>query len=619
MTLFAPVEAWLSGLKKLPLKTPLPLGVLALVALSQLGAVAGAVAGVVWLFALSVVVGVLVDQMAERIDLIRLLLERSQLGLVTRAMIREFAFVVLLARLSWPDPDVLLAATMTFVVIIGRAAAASADRQSTALQMPKIATRNLSISVVEESMPVSAVALPSLVFASALPLLVGVVGLTVGTIWPFVITAALVALVAAGWTVWRLGTLVQHRRTTDPVAVMQAASDAVATMRPEVVLYFSGSADAVYQINTWLRVMEQLNRRVLIVMRERDNLDLLAPTTLPVVCIPGASDLMDFRLPTVRVAFYVAHVGKNIHLQREPRMKHVFIGHGESDKIASVNPVTKVFDEVWVAGRVSRLRWAAAKVGVRDDAIVEVGRPQLGGIRRAEPRPDDRPLSVLYAPTWEGWTNDPFTSSLTTMGPSLVGWLLKRPNTRVIYKPHPFTGSVSPAARRAHAQVMGLLQKDARFGTVTVTGGVVTDEAWAEAQDRHLIVSGAAPTLYDCFNHSDMLIGDISSVVPDYVASGKPYLIPNPGERDHDTLREEYASLRAAYLLDPPSSGWAEVFDAASGPDPMLATREQLRLDLLGPYYEDPVQPWREALTSLIDRANAEWPDAEREAARIDD
>ena len=44
------------------------------------------------------------------------------------------------------------------------------------------------------------------------------------------------------------------------------------------------------------------------------------------------SAFSSFRLPTVRVAFYVAHVGKNIHMMREPRMKHVFIGHGESDK-----------------------------------------------------------------------------------------------------------------------------------------------------------------------------------------------------------------------------------------------------------------------------------------------
>jgi hypothetical protein len=31
-------------------------------------------------------------------------------------------------------------------------------------------------------------------------------------------------------------------------------------------------------------------------------------------------------------------------------MKHVFIGHGDSDKQASFNPFSRVYDEVWVAG-----------------------------------------------------------------------------------------------------------------------------------------------------------------------------------------------------------------------------------------------------------------------------
>ena len=34
-----------------------------------------------------------------------------------------------------------------------------------------------------------------------------------------------------------------------------------------------------------------------------------------------------------------------------PAMQHVFIGHGDSDKLASVNPFSKVYDEVWMAGR----------------------------------------------------------------------------------------------------------------------------------------------------------------------------------------------------------------------------------------------------------------------------
>ena len=50
---------------------------------------------------------------------------------------------------------------------------------------------------------------------------------------------------------------------------------------------------------------------------------------------------------------------------------------------------------------------------------------------------------MLYAPTWEGWTGDPAHTSLIRTGPALVERLVGFPNVRVIYKPHPFTGTVS--------------------------------------------------------------------------------------------------------------------------------------------------------------------------------
>ena len=106
-------------------------------------------------------------------------------------------------------------------------------------------------------------------------------------------------------------------------------------------------------------------------------------------------------------------------------MKHVFIGHGDSDKLASVNPFSKVYDEVWVAGRAGRDRYAIADVGVRDEDIVEVGRPQLAPIQSGRRRPRGPHVpTVLYAPTWEGWDDDPGNTSLLLAGENIVKQLL---------------------------------------------------------------------------------------------------------------------------------------------------------------------------------------------------
>src|SRR5690606_21318913 len=184
--------------------------------------------------------------------------------------------------------------------------------------------------------------------------------------------------------------------------VLEAVDDWLREYRPETVLYFSGSKESAYQVNMWLETMERLDTRPLIILRERVILQNLAPTTVPVLCVPGGVHLMNLDLSTVRVALYTANVGKNIHLLRVPTMKHVFIGHGDSDRLASVNPFSKAYGEVWTAGRAGRDRYAIEGVGVRDEDLVELGRPQLGPIRtRSGKATEGRVQTVPYAPTWE--------------------------------------------------------------------------------------------------------------------------------------------------------------------------------------------------------------------------
>ena len=54
------------------------------------------------------------------------------------------------------------------------------------------------------------------------------------------------------------------------------------------------------------------------------------------------------------------------------------------------------------------------------------------------------------------------------------------------------------------------------------------NDAWHAAYWRsqgwwqHQVITGSLPVLYDCFNHADLLISDISSVVSDFIAAGSP-------------------------------------------------------------------------------------------------
>lgn len=598
----------------LPTKTPIGLSALALIGLTQAGAFLGVAGNWMWLFTVSAVLGVLVDIVTYQLRAIRVLLGSAHIGLVSRSLVRDLGLVILLVQNAQTAPvSIFWLCLAGFSVPVLRGALLFLD---TPLERRfRRAVITLGLEVHEPRPHARPVPIPeptAAILVGVIPLVGGCLSLLTGS-WPvFFATVAAYLLGLGAWLGLALIALVRSRRVAPRAAHLAVVNRALTDWRPEAAIYFSGPPTATYQLQMWLSVMENIGRRVVVILREPAHLPNVGATTLPVICIPQAPDLMTFRFPTVRVAFYPAHVGKNIHLQREPRMKHVFIGHGESDKTASVNPITKGFDEVWVAGRASRERWRAARVGVRDQAIVEVGRPQLGGIVPASGDRSGRPLSVLYAPTWEGWTGDPAASSVPSMGSALIRWLLNRPDTRVIYRPHPFIGTVADSARKAHEAVISAIRADPRAGTLP---DQPSEEDWRKTVDRHLVISGSATTLYECFNNADVLIGDISSVVPDFLASEKPLLVTNPSAVGHETIRAELASTRAAALLDPDPSGWEEALSDAEGPDTWAEQRRALRLELLGPHHDDPVEPWRAALADLIERAEREWPDAAAEAS----
>ncbi|MBA0049506.1 hypothetical protein E0L36_00825 [Streptomyces sp. AJS327] len=421
--------------------------------------------------------------------------------------------------------------------------------------------------------------------------------------------------------------------------------------QPTVVLYFSGTRGSAYQVNMWLRTMATVDGRPLVVLRERHILDALEPTALPVVCLPAATDVMNRDFSSVRVALYPANVGPNIHLLRLPRVRHVFIGHGDSDKVASVNPYAKVYDEVWTAGRAGRDRWSSAGVGVRDSAIVEVGRPQLDAVRRGGgdtvKATNGAPFTVLYAPTWEGWTTEPGNTSLIESGEAIVRLLLSlEAPVRVLYKPHPYTGIRAPEARAAHRAIVAMLEEANAERAATVPGFALAagddaalresaradlarvekelaaldprprrgvddaersrdalltpaeaaqrdelrrsrDELFWRSREpwRHQHITARGPHLYSCFNACDLLVSDISSVVSDFVASEKPYAITDVEGVGEREFRRRYTAASAAFILSRDAHELNAVVRGVRSPedDPLTEERRRLRHYLLGP------------------------------------
>ncbi|MYT05778.1 MULTISPECIES: hypothetical protein [Streptomyces] len=467
------------------------------------------------------------------------------------------------------------------------------------------------------------------------------------------IGAASVALAAL------LGQFRAVRRMPGRDAVIAEVNRQLAAHRPEVALYFSFAAvsrDFMYQVNMWIETLEQLDRRPVIVLRERASFRFLARTRVPVVCVPKADDLAELDLSGVQVVLYPGNAGKNVHMLRVAEAKHVFIGHGDSDKLASSNRVSKVYDEIWVAGKAGRDRYQRVRHAISDEAIVEVGRPQLAPVRsHAEHVPGPVPV-VLYAPTWEGWSDDDCHTSLIPMGVPLIEGLLAE-NVRIIYKPHPLTGKRSAEAAAADRTIRELLREDEDKGAKAAKGAEAArarlqeirarldemsgrhegDDAqqlrdarvpdgdgaaeWQELRDewhrifwasrsgtRHHVILDQLPTLYECFNQADLLVSDVSSVVADFVASLKPYVLTNALDLPDEEFRAAYTTAGGAYLLDRACTRLPEILRSVREPlhDPMAARRRTLKEYVLGPDRPTSMERFNAAVNDLADRSTAE-------------
>ncbi|MBQ1010336.1 CDP-glycerol glycerophosphotransferase family protein [Micromonospora sp. M51] len=525
----------------------------------------------------------------------QLLLEKVGLHWSYRQLTRDLAAVLLVAaevRLSGGELTLLLVlpAAVWVVSVFAGAFSTMIERRNPISAM----VRNIELGPLSSAPTPPAWA--AAVAGDRMPLLnlllvpAGVAAAVQHDPTPFFVAGA-VAVVATGLVGAIIALTWLRGRGAGQGPLLPAVQRWLDNYRPEVALYFAGPAKDVYQANMWLAPTEALQQRAVVLMRSREAFLELADTRLPVICVPAGVDFMNLDLGGVRAALYAANVGANIHMLREPGTKHVFVGHGDSDKQASVNPYSKVYDEVWVAGLAGRERYARAGVGVLDSDIVEIGRPQLAGVHTFGAESVDRPFTVLYAPTWEGWLDDdPYHTSLVLMGERIVkGLLATNPRLRLIYKPHPLTGSRSKAARAVHERIVAAIR---------AAGG----DADASSLDgtAHLVVTGRTPALFDCFNQTDLLISDVSSVVSDFVQSQRPYVVANPAGLSEDDFRREYPTARAAYLLSKDCGELEKIVTVTrAGDDPMTEARRELKTYLLGPAEANPMDRFQQEIDRL--------------------
>lgn len=357
-------------------------------------------------------------------------------------------------------------------------------------------------------------------------------------------------------------------------------------------VYFADSDVNIYQMRQWYAPLQELSKThpVLIIARNPAGAKLLMEESgLEVAFTQKVTEIENLiEEQPLEVILYVNQNTRNFQMMRYGRRWHVFINHGESDKMYMVSNQYKAYDYAFIAGdaardRLNRVLWDYDL----DSRAFAIGRPQADHFTGEPPFTPDERTVVLYAPTWEGDRPAASYGSVASHGESLVQRLLETGKHRVVYRPHPRSGVV-----------------DAEFGAANERIIAAIDEAnKKDASAQHIY--DTAPELGWQLSVPDVAICDISAMVYDRLATGKPLMVTRPVSSDAEVDAGGYLGVCEWLKVDQTGS-IDEVLDGVIGDE---QARERLST-WSQHYFGDttpgaPTKRFAEAIETLLARAEA--------------
>ncbi len=310
--------------------------------------------------------------------------------------------------------------------------------------------------------------------------------------------------------------------------------------RFRIAVYFADGAVNMYQMRQWYAPLQELSKTwpvVVLARNARGALALLADGALPVAFVPTVAELEAYVAEEdLRVVLYVNQNTRNFQMFRYGRRWHVFINHGESDKMYMTTNQFKAYDYALIAGSAARERLSRALWDYDlDSRTIEIGRPQADHFSGALPYPRDDRTVVLYAPTWEGDRPSAAYGSILSHGEALAAAVLASPRHRLVYRPHPRSGVVDAAYGAANKRIVAAI---AAANTADPGAHHVYDDA---------------PELGWQLSAPDVAVVDISAMVYDRLAANKPLLVTRPVSTEAEIDAGGY--LSDAEWLDAASAG----------------------------------------------------------------
>ena len=416
---------------------------------------------------------------------------------------------------------------------------------------------------------------------------VAILALIAGLIWPMPIIAGIAVLVVFGLFRFTLTTLtLTSARLSLPVRLRQAMAHPTIA-NAQVAFHFSGvdypDASHFYM---WEEELKAVDENFLLLLRESKHLNYERErASTPALLLQNAAAITEYSQAssaTLKAVFYANNGMKNAaFIKALPHAEHVQLLHGDSDKPPSFSPATKLFNRVFVAGQMGIDRYARNDVHIPANKFTIVGRPQVRAISDEIRSTTDGPRKVVYMPTWRGFFADTQFSSLGQASEAINKILDADHPTTLHFKPHPLSYK-DPQWPQLERDIRAALGRKRANGNT----GVFREDATSP---------------FDLYNEADLMMTDISSVMLDFLYSGKPFLVILPPDFNAAQDANRFPSLEASYQVAASLKNLPEQFEAAIGNDPLHKTREDVRLYAFGDYGRAPGEAFREACLALLD------------------
>ena len=333
--------------------------------------------------------------------------------------------------------------------------------------------------------------------------------------------------------------------------------DAERLAQARTVLHVSFGAEAEFHVHMWVPFLSAVDSTYVIVVRSTGLFLRLRRRSphLPVVLLRSGREVGDFVMGAeqLRVILYASNSGNVLDFVRHEELRHVFIGHGDSDKVASTNRFFRLYDEIWVSGQAQVDRLAGSGNIGPGQSLELIGRPVVRSLLAASSdNVADGPIGIM--PTWEGpYDGQNYSSARLTA--DIVRVATQATGRPALVKMHPWTG-------RRDA---GLAKVEDQISAVGSEGGPAVT-----------IIPRARPS-DTVMGQTSLLVSDVSSITVDYLLTGRALFVYLPTELAERVRSGVVPITDYAYTFSTTEELGALLRAVVGGEDPLAQRREVAR------------------------------------------